>query len=107
MLGVSNRTELCPAQHKNVVVACSLSIPRNYTADLCSSKIHRTPHALVPLIASNFQEDLRYDVDVEMELVRPHKASEEIGMSSPYRTMHHKASRHITSRSIARTATDV
>ncbi|KAI9639842.1 uncharacterized protein MKK02DRAFT_40169 [Dioszegia hungarica] len=43
------------------------------------SKIHRTPHALVPLIASNFQEDLRYDVDVEMELVRPHKASEEIG----------------------------
>ena len=44
-----------------------------------SSKVHRTPHTVIPILSSNFQEDLRYDVEVEMELVRPNRASEEIG----------------------------
>lgn len=44
-----------------------------------SSRVHPTPYSLIPLPSSRFQEDLRYDVIVEMELVRPHKLAEETG----------------------------
>ncbi|KAK1924178.1 hypothetical protein DB88DRAFT_270075 [Papiliotrema laurentii] len=43
------------------------------------SKSHRTPHVLIPLPHERFQEDLRYDVQVEMELVRPLRGQEEMG----------------------------
>lgn len=45
------------------------------------SKVHRTPHVMIPLPLERFQEDLRYDVQVEMELVRPERGQEEMGMS--------------------------
>ncbi|KAK4687859.1 hypothetical protein P7C73_g2256, partial [Tremellales sp. Uapishka_1] len=45
------------------------------------SKVHRTPHALIPLAIDTFHEDLRYDIQVEMELVRPSRGAEEMGMS--------------------------
>lgn len=41
------------------------------------------PHALVPLPSDLIQEDLRYDVQVEMELVRPTRGAEETGQYSP------------------------
>lgn len=47
----------------------------------CRSKTHRTPHSLIPLPTNRFQEDLRYDVQVEMELVRPARGSVEMGES--------------------------
>jgi hypothetical protein len=34
---------------------------------------------LIPLPNERFQEDLRYDVQVEMELVRPLRGQEEMG----------------------------
>jgi len=37
------------------------------------------PHTLVPLPTDLIQEDLRYDVQVEMELVRPPRGAEETG----------------------------
>lgn len=37
------------------------------------------PHALVPIPGNQIQEDLRYDVQVEMELVRPPRGAEETG----------------------------
>lgn len=40
------------------------------------------PHALVPLPSDKIQEDLRYDVQVEMELVRPPRGQEETGQQS-------------------------
>jgi hypothetical protein len=43
------------------------------------AKTHRTPHAVVVLPMNRFQEDLRYDVMVEMELVRPSRGQEEMG----------------------------
>lgn len=39
------------------------------------------PHALVPLPSDQIQDDLRYDVQVEMELVRPPRGQEETGQS--------------------------
>ena len=45
------------------------------------SKVHRTPHVMIPLPLDRFQEDLRYDVQVEMELVRPERGQEEMGKS--------------------------
>jgi hypothetical protein len=41
------------------------------------------PHALVPLPSDLIQEDLRYDVQVEMELVRPTRGAEETGQYLP------------------------
>ncbi|ORY34045.1 hypothetical protein BCR39DRAFT_518237 [Naematelia encephala] len=43
------------------------------------AKSHRSPHTLIPLPVERFQEDLRYDVQIEMELVRPSRGSEEMG----------------------------
>ncbi|WVQ99334.1 hypothetical protein IAU59_006467 [Kwoniella sp. CBS 9459] len=44
------------------------------------SKTHRPPHVTVPLPLEKILTDLRYDVQVEMELVRPTRGtSEEIG----------------------------
>lgn len=43
------------------------------------SREHRTPHATLTLPVDRFQEDLAYDVQVELELVRPHAGSEEMG----------------------------
>jgi len=43
------------------------------------SKTHRTPHVNIPLPLERFQEDLRYDIQVEMELVRPSRGNEEMG----------------------------
>ncbi|WVF71523.1 hypothetical protein IAT40_006330 [Kwoniella sp. CBS 6097] len=44
------------------------------------SKTHRPPHVTVPLPLEKILTDLRYDVQVEMELVRPMKGTtEEIG----------------------------
>jgi hypothetical protein len=43
------------------------------------SKEQPIPHALVPLPTDLVQEDLRYDVEVEMELVRPARGAEETG----------------------------
>lgn len=40
------------------------------------------PHALIPLPSDQIQEDLRYDVEVEMELVRPPRGAEETGQLS-------------------------
>jgi hypothetical protein len=61
------------------------------------SKNYRTPHALVQLPVERFQEDLRYDVVVEMELVRPSRGQEEMGQS-----------RHIHSaRSVRRSTADL
>ena len=45
------------------------------------AKTHRTPHALLPLPVESFQEDLPYDVQIELELVRPSRGSEEMGAS--------------------------
>jgi len=33
----------------------------------------------IPLPLERFQEDLRYDIQVEMELVRPSRGNEEMG----------------------------
>jgi hypothetical protein len=43
------------------------------------SKERPIPHALVPLPTDLIQEDLRYDVEVDMELVRPARGAEETG----------------------------
>ncbi|KAL1405431.1 hypothetical protein Q8F55_009062 [Vanrija albida] len=43
------------------------------------SRTHRTPHALLQLPHDRFQEDLPYDVQVELELVRPSRGAEETG----------------------------
>nr|XP_031863226.1 uncharacterized protein CI109_001098 [Kwoniella shandongensis]KAA5530298.1 hypothetical protein CI109_001098 [Kwoniella shandongensis] len=43
------------------------------------SKNHRLPHTTVAIPLEKILEDLRYDVQVEMELVRPPKAMEETG----------------------------
>ncbi|TXT03842.1 hypothetical protein VHUM_04363 [Vanrija humicola] len=43
------------------------------------SRTHRTPHALLQLSHDQFQEDLPYDVQVELELVRPSARAEETG----------------------------
>ncbi|KAL7421801.1 hypothetical protein Q5752_003572 [Cryptotrichosporon argae] len=40
------------------------------------SRTHPTPHALIPLPLAQFQQDLAYDVGVELELVRPTRAEE-------------------------------
>lgn len=37
------------------------------------------PHALLPLPSDLIQENLRYDVQIEMELVRPTRGAEETG----------------------------
>lgn len=44
------------------------------------SRTHRTPHAVLPINLDRFQEDLPYDVQVELELVRPHSDAPETGM---------------------------
>lgn len=44
------------------------------------SRTHRTPHAVLPITLDRFQEDLPYDVQVELELVRPHSDAPETGM---------------------------
>ncbi|KAK8864363.1 hypothetical protein IAR55_001610 [Kwoniella newhampshirensis] len=43
------------------------------------SKNHRLPHTTVTIPLEKILEDLRYDVQVEMELVRPPRAMEETG----------------------------
>ncbi|EKC99916.1 hypothetical protein A1Q2_05793 [Trichosporon asahii var. asahii CBS 8904] len=43
------------------------------------SRTHRTPHAVLPINLDRFQEDLPYDVQVELELVRPHSDAPETG----------------------------
>ncbi|ORX36695.1 hypothetical protein BD324DRAFT_461464 [Kockovaella imperatae] len=43
------------------------------------SKNMRAPHTTLDLPIERFQEELRYDVQVEMELVRPTRGSEEMG----------------------------
>ncbi|GMK57219.1 hypothetical protein CspeluHIS016_0400530 [Cutaneotrichosporon spelunceum] len=43
------------------------------------SRVIRTPHATLQLPADKFQEELPYDVQVELELVRPSHSSEEMG----------------------------
>lgn len=43
------------------------------------SKTQRTPHVLIQLPGEKFQEDLKYDIDVEMELVRPGRGDEAMG----------------------------
>ncbi|RSH78164.1 uncharacterized protein EHS24_002623 [Apiotrichum porosum] len=43
------------------------------------SRTHRTPHALLALPLDRFQEDLPYDVQVELELVRPNRDSDDMG----------------------------
>ncbi|BEI89145.1 uncharacterized protein CcaverHIS019_0205070 [Cutaneotrichosporon cavernicola] len=43
------------------------------------SRTIRTPHATLQLPVDRFQEDLPYDVQVELELVRPSQSSEEMG----------------------------
>jgi hypothetical protein len=47
--------------------------------DTGSSRERPIPHALIPLPSEQIQEDLRYDVQVEMELVRPPRGAEETG----------------------------
>ena len=44
-----------------------------------SSRERPIPHALVPMPSDLIQEDLRYDVELEMELVRPARGAEETG----------------------------
>lgn len=46
------------------------------------SRAHRTPHTLMPLPIDRFQEDLPYDVQVELELVRPTRGADEAGAST-------------------------
>lgn len=48
-----------------------------------SSRERPIPHALVPMPSDLIQEDLRYDVEVEMELVRPARGVEETGQYLP------------------------
>jgi hypothetical protein len=43
------------------------------------SRAIRTPHATLQLPLDKFQEDLPYDVQVELELVRPSHTAEEMG----------------------------
>lgn len=43
------------------------------------SRAIRTPHATLQLPLGKFQEDLPYDVQVELELVRPSHTAEEMG----------------------------
>jgi hypothetical protein len=43
------------------------------------SRDHRTPHAVLAVEPDRFQEDLPYDVQVELELVRPSPGAEEMG----------------------------
>lgn len=43
------------------------------------SRAHRTPHALMTLPVDRFQEDLPYDVQVELELVRPTREADDSG----------------------------
>lgn len=52
-------------------------------AETNRSRDQPIPHALVPLPSDRIQEDLRYDVQVEMELVRPPPGQEETGKSIP------------------------
>jgi hypothetical protein len=39
---------------------------------------------MIPLPLDRFQEELRYDVQVEMELVRPERGQEEMGMCASH-----------------------
>ncbi|CAD6588589.1 MAG: hypothetical protein TREMPRED_005102, partial [Tremellales sp. Tagirdzhanova-0007] len=43
------------------------------------SRAYRTPYSLIPLPVDRFLEDVKYDVHVEMELVRPARGAEEMG----------------------------
>jgi hypothetical protein len=48
---------------------------------IVSSKLNRTPHTLIAIAPGDFREDLKYDVELELELVRPPRGHEEMGQS--------------------------
>ena len=50
----------------------------------------------IPLPLERFQEDLRYDIQVEMELVRPSRGNEEMGQLSLTSVISHE----LTSRQL-------